>query len=75
MDYLLLMKQARLETISEEQPPPPKIKCKDKQSVVFLTAFRDKLNESESELSKYLNKKKCKTLILSNGGLEIKYCF
>lgn len=39
----------------------PSKNCKAEQSQDFLTAFQDKLNESKSEVSKNLNKKKCKT--------------
>lgn len=49
--------------------PPQKTKCRAKQLLDFLTVFQDKRNDPESEVSKYLNKKKiCKMLILSNGG-------
>lgn len=53
----------------------PLTKSKAKQLLDFVTASQDKLNESESGLSRYLNKMTCKTSIPSNGGLRIKYCF
>lgn len=37
-------------------------------SLDFLTAFQEKLIESESDVTKYLNKKKSKSFLLSNGG-------
>lgn len=73
LDDVPLIKRARLETKSEEHSPLQKIKCKAKQLLDFLTAFQDKLNESQSEVSKYLpvNRKIRNRLILSNGGPKI----
>lgn len=58
-------------------PPPPPLpkKCRAEQSLDFLLAFQDKLNESESEMLKYINEMERETLILPNNGLKIKYCF
>lgn len=57
LNDLPLIKRARLKTKSKEHSPFQKPKCKAKQLLDFLTAFQDKLNEKESEVSKYLNKR------------------